>query len=174
MPTPNRVDYRYCPVCGHRLTRRQTGGKPRLVCPDCSFVFYQNAKPAALGLIIRGHSILLVKRAVNPRKGYWDLPGGFVEESEHPDAGLRRELREELGVSSRIIRLLGMSVGKYTNPVGPASVALSIYYHARISGKVRPADDICEARWFPLSRLPRDLAFRHIRVAVRRWRSILK
>lgn len=162
--------FRFCPLCGHRFVLKRLNGVSRLVCGSCGFVFYRNAVPAVCVLIIRRGKILLVRRAVYPRKGWWDVPGGFVEQSEHPDHAVVRELREELGVTVRRFSPLGMLVDTYYVENGPNSKVLNIYYRvASFTGKLKPHDDISEARWFPLDRLPPQIAFKHIHIAVGRW-----
>ncbi|MBI2459398.1 MAG: NUDIX domain-containing protein [Parcubacteria group bacterium] len=61
----------------------------------------QNSKPTSSALILHGNKILLGKRKINPAKGAWDVPGGFLELGEHQEAGLKREIREKLGVGVR-------------------------------------------------------------------------
>ena len=84
----------YCPRCRAPLER----GSRRVECPECGFVAYANAAPTACAVCVddRGR-ILLVRRAAEVFHGYWDLPGGFVEEDEHPLDTVRRELLEETG-----------------------------------------------------------------------------
>src|SRR5262245_26214655 len=86
--------WRLCPRDGAEL---DLSDLPRRVsCPVCGFVAYANPKPAAVGLITDEQGrLLLVKRAIEPFKGCWDAPGGFVEEGEHPLDAVRRELLEE-------------------------------------------------------------------------------
>jgi len=166
--------FKFCPKCGHRLGLKKLHGKRRLVCPNqkCQFIFYQNCKPTASAIFTKGDKVLLTKRAVEPKKGYWDAPGGFLEKDEHPEVGLKREMREELGVEIKIIKILGIYMGEYLEK-HPEST-LNIYYLAKITkGKIRPADDITEAQWFGKNEIPKKLAFKNNRQAIKDWKRII-
>ena len=67
-------------------------------CQACAFVAWGNSVPAVLALVERDGRLLLARRALEPGRGLWDIPGGFLEEGEHPIDGLRRELHEETGL----------------------------------------------------------------------------
>jgi len=167
--------FKFCPKCGHKLVLKNLDGHKRLVCQNkkCQFIFYQNSKPTASAIITKGNKVLLTKRAVEPKKGYWDAPGGFLEKDEHPEAGLKREMREELSVEIKIIRPLGIYMGEYLQE-HPEST-LNLYYLAKIKkGKIRPADDITEARWFSKDEIPQRLAFKNNRQAIRDWQEMKK
>ena len=84
-------------------------------------------------------------RGVEPDKGTIDLPGGFLQEGEHPFDGLHREIKEELGVSIRIHDLLGFVVDQYGED---GSYTLNIGLHAEITeGIPTPADDVSDLVW---------------------------
>lgn len=150
-------------------------GQPRLICQNrkCQFIYYQNSKPTASAIITKADKVLLTRRAVEPKKGYWDAPGGFLEKDEHPEDGLKREMMEELGVDIKIIKMLGIYMGEYLEK-HPEST-LNIYYLAKITkGKIRPADDITEARWFAKDKIPKKLAFENNQQALRDWLKMVK
>ena len=73
--------WRLCPRCGHELEGREHG---HLGCPACGSEYYANSAPAVQGVLERDGRVLLAKRALEPRRGHWDLPGGFLEEGEQP------------------------------------------------------------------------------------------
>ena len=106
--------------------------------------------------------ILLGRRAGEPEAGKWDLPGGFLEEGEHPLDALLRELREETGVEIEPLELVAIELDVYGDgPEAPST--LTLYWTARpLSGDPEPADDVSELRWFGPEELPGDgeLAFR--------------
>lgn len=157
---------RFCAACGARLARRRLEGRARLACPRCGVVVYGNPVPAAVAIITRAGRVLLGRRARAPHAGTWDLAGGFLEAGETPLRGLRRELREELGVTIRRARLLGFVTDRY----GPRGfpVLTAIYHVVLPSGACHPADDVTELRWFPRARLPyRQIAFASMRRALR-------
>lgn len=155
------MNYRYCPKCGGDLKEAflNEEKQPRLKCQKCDFIFYQNSKPTSSALIVAGGKILLGKRKINPAKGDWDIPGGFLEWGEHPEAGLRREIREELGVEIKIKNLLGIFMDTYG---ASGEATLNICYIAEIEhGEPCPADDLEESKWFDLNKLPENLAFKN-------------
>jgi len=117
--------------------------------------------------------MLLARRAFEPDAGLWDVPGGFLEEGEHPLDGLRRELQEETGVAAEPGEFVGVFIDTYGDDPGANSV-LNLVWRARISpGDLVPADDVSELRWFPAGALPLDheLAFHWIAPALREWFS---
>ena len=102
--------WRLCPRCGHELEKRELG---HLGCPGCGSEYYANSAPAVQGVLERNGRVLLAKRAIEPRLGYWDLPGGFLEEGEEPLDGLRREFREETGLDVEPVEWLGVFLDPY-------------------------------------------------------------
>jgi ADP-ribose pyrophosphatase YjhB (NUDIX family) len=162
------VSARFCLACGARLVTVAVEGQRRRQCPRCGWTFYANPAPAVVAIMIAGRRVLLTRRARPPYANAWDLPGGFLEAHEAPLAGLRRELREELGVGIRNVRLVGFATDQY----GPGGVAvLSIVYRvAPTSERVRASDDVSEARWFRSDALPfREIAFPGVRRLLRRY-----
>ena len=153
--------WRICPRCGAQLAR----GEGRVECAACGLVTYANPAPTACALCVddRGR-LLLGRRADEPFRGLWDIPGGFLDEDEHPLDCLRRELREESGFDVEP----GDFVGAWMDRYGPREddrVTLNLYWAARVvGGEARPADDVAELRWFALEELPgpEELAFRTV------------
>jgi len=112
---------------------------------------------------------MLVKRAEEPRKGWWDVPGGFLEDGEHPEAGARRELKEETGLDVEPMQFLGIYMDSY----GCCDYyILCIYYMGRIiGGKPSPGSDVAEIGWFTPDRIPDKIAFKNCREAIDDWIS---
>jgi 8-oxo-dGTP diphosphatase len=150
----------YCPRCRSELTRAD----PALTCPACGFVAYANPAPTACALCVDDGRLLLVRRAGDVYRGYWDLPGGFVDEHEHPLDCLVRELREETGLEVEPEAFLGVWTDRYSeDDSGPGT--LNLYWRARVvGGEARAADDVSELCWFPLDALPprEEIAFRNV------------
>jgi len=143
-------------------------GRERRRCRACGFTFYGNPIPAVVAIVTRGRDVLLTRRARPPYAGTWDLPGGFLEADETPDAAIRRELREELGMTIRRARPLTAVTDRY-GPGGFPILTL-IYRVTPEAGAIRVADDVSEARWFPRARLPlRDIKFPSMRRAIADW-----
>jgi ADP-ribose pyrophosphatase YjhB (NUDIX family) len=161
--------WRFCPRCGSGLERDD--GRAR--CGACGSVYYASSKATACALCVdeRGR-VLLARRANEPFKGRWDLPGGFLEEGEHPFDGLRRELREETNLEVEPVGFVGVWMDRY--PYGTHTVStLNLYWTARVvRGSAVAADDVAELAWFPPDEFPADeeLAF-HIADVLRAWRD---
>ena len=168
-------EYRFCPVCGSGLELKQDiDGVGQLTCEACSFVLYRNSKPCSGALVIWDGQVLLVKRALEPHKDQWDIPGGFLEDGEHPENGARRELLEETGLTVRLTGLVGMFIDLYPGPM-VTDHTLNIYYTAEIvSGVARPASDAAAMEWFPADKLPEPIGFKHCRDALAAWRASIK
>jgi len=173
------VTARFCLVCGARLRRARLEGRWRLRCPRCGWIFYANPVPAVVAVIVYRGRVLLTRRARPPYQGTWDAPGGFLEAGETPEQGLRRELREEIGVGVRRARLVGFATDRYpysegatpprTPRPGGFSVLAAAYRVTPTSMAMRAADDVAEVRWFVLARVPwRGIAFPGLRRLLRR------
>ena len=101
--------------------------KERRVCQRCDFIDYQNPKIVAGSVIIKDGRFLLCKRAIEPRKGYWTLPAGFMELGESVEEAARREAQEEACADIEIDRLLAV----YSVPrIGQVQVM----FRARLNG----------------------------------------
>jgi ADP-ribose pyrophosphatase YjhB (NUDIX family) len=162
------ASWRYCPRCATELEHRG----PCVACPACGFVHYPNAVPAVAALIVDDRRrLLLARRAVEPDAGLWDTPGGFLEEGESPEEGLRRELREEASVEIELERFVGVHLDRYDSGE-EAPWVLNLVWAARIlSGEPVPSDDVSELRWFARDGLPADdeLAFSWLAGALEDW-----
>src|SRR5579862_5836199 len=90
--------------------QRQPAGddRSRLVCRDCGFIQYENPKVVVGSVVSWQGRILLCRRAINPRKGYWTLPAGYMELNETTLDGARREAREEACAEIEIERLIAV------------------------------------------------------------------
>jgi len=147
----------FCPVCATNLETRFWEGKSRFFCPHCQKPVYENPLPATAALVTnKAGEILLVKRNVEPKKGQWCLPGGFVELYETPEAGCLRELEEETGLKAEIDRLVGVYLSE--NPIYK-SVLVMGYTVREVEGEMKAGDDSDEVAYFPWDRMP-ALAFR--------------
>lgn len=163
--------YRYCPKCAGPLVARLIEERERLICAACGYVLYQNPRPATCAVVVDGDQVMLVRRAVEPRRGCWDLPGGFLERGEHPVEGLRREMREETGLEIEILEPLGFFLDTYPEP---GETTLNFYAIARVvGGRPQPGSDVAEIRWFARDALPPDdqIAFANNRAALAAWLS---
>jgi ADP-ribose pyrophosphatase YjhB (NUDIX family) len=150
--------YRVCPLCGAQLAEKQTDGRARMVCMEanCDFVFYHNPIPAAGAIIVQDDQVLLVKRAHEPRIGWWCLPAGFMEWDEHPTQTAVRELKEETGLEVELTSLFEI----YSGHDDPRVNAVLILYLADVvGGSIQASDDALEVRYFRFDSLPEKIAF---------------
>ena len=162
----------FCPRCGGSLVQRYVEGRERQVCSHCGRIHYRNAKPCACALVVQDGRVLLVRRAIEPFYGYWDIPGGFLEAEEHPAASVVREIEEETGLRIRLTSLLGIYVDAYSTE---DEYTLNIHYLAEVvSGEPRPASDVSELAWFAPHELPSDLAFRSDYQALEDWQRAMR
>ncbi len=99
--------YRYCPSCRTELVTVERGGKPRLVCPSCDFVHWRNPVPVVAAVVERDGHVILVHSIGRPPT-WFGLVAGFLEQSEHPEQGVLREVDEELGIEARLNGLIGI------------------------------------------------------------------
>jgi ADP-ribose pyrophosphatase YjhB (NUDIX family) len=159
----------FCPRCATRLDLDPPGR-----CPACGTEYWANPKPCSGALVERDGAVLLVRRAIEPGFGRWDLPGGFCEAAEHPEDTARRELLEETGLDVELVGLVGMWMDVYGDGDDP-EITLNLYYRAvpvSARAEVRLSDEASDAAWFRRDELPSDLAFQHVRDALGTWRAL--
>jgi NADH pyrophosphatase NudC (nudix superfamily) len=152
----------YCPACATELEDPNSEGGSS--CPNCGRSWYRNSSPTVTAAIVSGDKVLVTVRAFPPKKGKTDTPGGFLRPGEPPLEGLRREIREELGIE------IDVSFEDFVQGVphtygDEGDWVLSLGFRARyVSGEVAPADDVAEARWATFGELPElDWAWPHDR-----------
>lgn len=166
------MEKRYCPRCGNKLEKSRLEKRERDFCPACRATSYENPLPATAVVVFNEQrELLLVRRAVEPGKGLWCLPGGFQEIDETPEQCARRELREETGIQGRVQELLGMEMSPH--PWYRAVLVIG-YRCEAVGGTLAAGDDAEAAAYFPLPRLP-ELAFQsHARIIERAGRPLLE
>ena len=144
-------DWRHCPRCGAPVEPDHG----RAECAACDYVAYANPAPAACALCVDDEGrILLTRRAWEPYAGMWDLPGGFLQEDEHPLDALRRELLEETGLQVEPTEWFGAFMVPYGDQPN-ARWVLNLVWEARVAGgEPLAADDVAELRWFARDELP--------------------
>lgn len=150
----------YCPHCAVQLEYYddETHGK----CPSCSQIWYKSPPPACIGICYKNDKLLLVKRAVDPDKGKWDFPGGFIKEMENGEDAIKREVEEELGIEPVSATL----IAAWPNPryvyihrvLKPLDLIFDLHFD---SYDFKPTDDVAEIDWYDLDDLP-ELATKHV------------
>ena len=142
--------------------------KPRRVCPACGFVYFTDPKVGVGVLVVQGEEVLLVRGLMNPERGKWSLPAGFLDHGEDPQETAAREVWEETHLRVAIDGLVDV----YYNPpagAGGASVFILYYGHV-VDGELQAGDDADAAAFFHLNALP-ELAFRSTQEAIARWQT---
>jgi 8-oxo-dGTP diphosphatase len=156
-------NYKYCPICGSNLLTKKVNGQMRAQCPECRWVDYANPVPSVTAFVYDKGRILLVKRGVAPGKNKWALPSGFIEQHEHPEHAVMRELREETNLRGTVERLIGV----YTEPTRIYGNVLLIAYLLRnINGQLKSGSDTTDVQYFPHNKLP-SIAFASHRAIIR-------
>lgn len=156
----------FCPACGARLTRQARFGKVRPVCPACGHIVFFDPKVAVVAFLKQDNRVLLVKRGVDPGKGYWAFPAGYVDAGEKPEDAVRREVLEETGLCVSEVHLLDV-FARDTHDGGTADIIIA-YAANGLSGDLHPDDDADAVAWFGKDHLP-DLVFTTTDKLVARW-----
>ena len=151
-----------------RFERRVPEGdeRERDVCARCGFIAYANPKVVVGSVTTLGGRILLCKRAIPPRTGYWTLPAGFLEENELPEEGATREAWEEARARIRIGDLLAIYSIRHISQI-------QLIYRAELLDEaIAPGPESMEVRLFRWHDIPWDeLAFPSVRWALRHHRE---
>lgn len=151
--------------CGQRLTTAVPEGdsRRRMVCLDCGFVHYLNPRPVAGTIPVRDGKILLGRRDIEPRRGFWVFPGGFMDVGESAEEAAKRETLEEMHLEVTNLELLGV----YTRIEQGVVV---IVYEAEAVGDAEAGHETSEIAWFAAHEIPwEEIAFDTTEAALRAW-----
>ncbi|MCH8280787.1 MAG: NUDIX domain-containing protein [Chloroflexi bacterium] len=101
---------KYCPRCGAELGWKFDGGRERPACQaeGCRFIHFGDFSIGCGGVVIRDNKALLIQRGINPNRGAWQIPGGYVEADEEILTAVEREVLEEAGVVARVLDVVGV------------------------------------------------------------------
>jgi len=159
---------RFCHFCGNRLIKKEWEGSLRLFCEHCNDAIYENPIPATCIVVVDDNKrVLLVKRNVPPKEGFWCLPGGFIELGETLEQAALRELEEETGLNGKIELLLGATA----NPSVQYDTVLMVGYLVKdFTGDLKAGDDASDVAYFHSSELP-EVAFESHREFIRIYYS---
>lgn len=138
----------------------------RDVCRHCGFVDYRNPRIVVGSVVSVGGAILLCRRAIEPRRGFWTLPAGYLELGETPEEGARREAMEEATADIRLTGLLAV----YSVPrIGQ----VQIFYRAELVGGFAAGPESLDVRPFAADALPwGELAFPSVAWALDHERAV--
>ncbi|MBP7498122.1 MAG: NUDIX hydrolase [Bacteroidales bacterium] len=149
----NYKNVNYCLQCGHLLElKKDNENKLRPHCPACNWIYYKNPIPAVtIVLFNENNELLLVKRRLKPKAGFWALPSGYMEINLTPEENALQELEEETGLKGKIMHSTGWFYG--TSPIYERVLSIGFRVKA-IGGKLQAGDDAAEAKFFSLNNLP--------------------
>jgi ADP-ribose pyrophosphatase YjhB (NUDIX family) len=155
---------KHCRVCGQAAEYHVPPGdnRARATCTACGEIHYENPINVVGTVPVWGEQVLLCRRAIEPRHGFWTLPAGFLELGESSAEGALRETDEEAGAE---VALDGLFTLLNVVRVGQ----IHLYYRARmLSTALNPGPETLEARLFHEHEIPWDeLAFRTVRDTLR-------
>jgi ADP-ribose pyrophosphatase YjhB (NUDIX family) len=154
--------FSFCPRCGAKFDKLAAYHK----CPSCGLAYYFNPKPVQSVILFNDKDeILFVIRGVEPRKGFLDFPGGFVDQNENFEETSRREVKEELGIDIGELEYLSSHTDDYLFDNILYKVS-GVTYTGRLpaGAELKPADDVSGYEFYKLKDVPLDrISFPSIR-----------
>ena len=141
--------------------------RPRMVCNDCGWIHYSNPKIVVGAVCLWQDKLLLCRRAIEPRLGFWTIPAGYLEERESPETGAMREAMEEAGADIELTGLLGVyNVTRISQ--------VQLIYRARLRNPdVVAGEESLEVGLFDWAEIPwDDLAFPTVHWALGHYREV--
>jgi ADP-ribose pyrophosphatase YjhB (NUDIX family) len=160
---------KFCPSCAAPVVRRRPPGddRERYVCERCDVVHYLNPKVVVGSVCVRDDRLLICRRAIEPRRGFWTIPAGYLELGETTEQGARREAWEEARARIEIDALLAVySIARIDQ--------VQILYRATLTDPdVAPGPESLEVRLVAWDAIPWDeLAFPTVRWVLERARAM--
>jgi len=157
---------KFCANCGAKVVQRVPPGDslPRWLCDECGEIHYQNPKLVVGTIPEHEGRILLCRRAIEPRYGYWTLPAGFMENDESAGQGALRETVEEAGARIELGEPFSLISVPRVNQV-------HLFYRARLLDlDFKPGEETLELALLDEASIPWDqVAFRTVATTLRRW-----
>ena len=157
---------KFCSNCAAAVVQRVPPGDnlPRWVCDQCGEIHYQNPRMVVGTVPEHGGRILLCRRAIEPRYGYWTLPAGFMENDETASQAALRETLEEAGAS--------VELGEpFTLISVPRVNQVHLFYRARLRTlDFKPGEETLEIALMEEAAIPwKEIAFRTVGLTLKRW-----
>lgn len=152
LPLLDRMMFKFCSECKGNLKKDLAN---LLICQTCGFRFYINPKPVA-NLILENEEgkILLVKRKFPPKRGFWDLPGGFVDLRESLEQALAREIKEELGIPLGQPKYFGSYIERYLYKGKNYHLLVTIFTDTQDHPIINIGDDAADFAFFNVDNIP--------------------
>ena len=157
---------KFCANCGAKVVQRVPPGDSlaRWVCDQCGEIHYQNPKMVVGTIPEHEGRILLCRRAIEPRYGYWTLPAGFMENDESTSQAALRETEEEAGAN--------IEMGEpFTLISVPRVNQVHLYYRARLRNlEFKPGEETLEVALMGEGEIPwKEIAFRTVGLTLKHW-----
>lgn len=160
-----------CARCGRAVARSERETPRKIGCPRCGYLIYDYPRACAGFVVLKGDAILVLRRGDPPRRGFLDIPGGFIEAGESLEGAARRELLEETGLRVGPAEWLGFYWDQYFLKGFGRFPTMNFYFLARWkSGTPAAGDDAAAAEWVPLARVGRPeyrFAWKHVASLIR-------
>jgi ADP-ribose pyrophosphatase YjhB (NUDIX family) len=157
---------KFCSNCAAPVVKRVPPGDsvPRWVCDACGEIHYQNPKLVVGAVPEWEGRLLLCRRAIEPRYGYWTLPAGFMENDETAGQAALRETLEEAGARIELTAPFSLISVPYVNQV-------HLFYRARLLDlEFRPGDESLEVALYEEAQIPwKEIAFRTVGLTLKHW-----
>ena len=143
--------------------------RERQVCGDCGFVAYENPKVIVGSVVVSDGRVLLCRRAIEPRRGFWTLPAGYMELGETLEEGAAREALEEAEAVIAIDGILGVfSIAR----IGQVQVIFRARFRDAGPPVYSAGPESLEVKLFSPDEIPHDLiAFPSVHCALKAWRD---
>jgi ADP-ribose pyrophosphatase YjhB (NUDIX family) len=143
--------------------------RERLICADCGHIAYENPKVVVGSVIVADGSVLMCRRAIEPRLGFWTLPAGYLEHGETLEEGAAREAWEEAQAEIALDGILGVfSISR----IGQVQVIFRARFAAAGQPRFAAGPESLEVALFPVPRIPRDeIAFPSVLWALDAWQQ---
>ena len=148
-----------CSNCGKKNLYGYIDGNKRYHCISCNTIHYENPKPTATILCMHNSRILLARRAFDPGKGEWGLPGGFMELNETLEEATLRELKEETNLTGEF-RSIFSTCSHYGTIFGDI-ILIAVKIKVSNFTNMKAGDDVSELNFFDFNNLPNIVFYCH-------------
>ena len=144
--------------------------RERDICVSCGHIAYENPKIVVGAVVVSGTAVLLCRRAIEPRRGFWTLPAGYMELGETLEEGAAREAQEEAEAEIAIEGILGVfSIAR----IGQVHVIFRARFADPRLAHHAPGPESLEVGLFEWDRIPWDeIAFPSVRWALNAWHDV--
>lgn len=165
------IGFVFCPFCAGRLKNGFIDGRERAFCPGCGWVNYLNPVPVVCVIgCTEQNEVAIIKRAIEPARGEWAFPGGFVEIDETLESAAQREFKEETGLDVKGLSLI--TAVRQTSKRYGAVIVLG-YAGSVEKAPFLPSEEAEEGRWVDVDDVP-EQPFESYRAIFDAWKKRLK